>query len=127
MTATQSTGVFSSGFQFGGVCFDCDGYITDPAHWSRDTAELVAYIAGIDHLTEAHWRLIDRLRDYYPRLRQRSALLQRCWDMLAADQGVAQLFGNCRTLWRLAGLPNPKRDDGTGAQPGARPGVAVEM
>lgn len=43
---------------------DEDGYIQDLTDWTEDVANIIAKDEGVE-LTEAHWEVINFLRDYY--------------------------------------------------------------
>jgi tRNA 2-thiouridine synthesizing protein E len=40
-----------------------EGYMTNPAEWSREIAVEIAKEEGIPELTEAHWKVIDFCRN----------------------------------------------------------------
>ena len=49
---------------FGGVTvkLDDDGFLTDPAQWTKEVAEGLAKDVGIDPLTDRHWVVLDFVR-----------------------------------------------------------------
>ncbi len=87
--------------------FDEEGFFIGAADWSQADAQQLAEDMGIGRLTDRHWRIIEYIRDGYlsygslplMRLVCRATNVNRC--------DVIQLFGSCRNLWRVAGLPNP--------------------
>jgi tRNA 2-thiouridine synthesizing protein E len=40
-----------------------EGFMTDPTQWDRDIARVIAAEEGLSELTEAHWKLIDWIRE----------------------------------------------------------------
>jgi TusE/DsrC/DsvC family sulfur relay protein len=44
------------------VELDAEGFMTDPAQWTKEIAEAIARENGIDTLTEKHWKVIEFCR-----------------------------------------------------------------
>ena len=42
---------------------DDEGFMTDPSQWDEELAATLAAIAGIDELTDEHWRAIKFVRE----------------------------------------------------------------
>ncbi len=87
-----------------------EGFFTEPDEWTRDMAVELAREAGIDELTEDHWKVIDFMRAEYfekgtgPTVR-----------MLGKTSGVSvkelyQLFpkGPAKMAAKIAGIPKPR-------------------
>lgn len=87
-----------------------EGFFTEPDEWTRDMAVELAREAGIDELTENHWKVIDFMRAEYfekgtgPTVR-----------MLGKTSGVSvkelyQLFpkGPAKMAAKIAGIPKPR-------------------
>lgn len=89
------------------VAFDEDGFLADPTLWSRELAVQVAELDGLAPLTDTHWKVIDHVRERYARVGGVPAMRQVCRATSVARSDIAGLFGSCRAIWRLAGLPNP--------------------
>lgn len=92
------------------VWFDDEGFFWDPDEWSPDAAEALARERGIDELTEAQWRVITFMRDYY-RHHGRAPMnrdLRAGTEMTLME--LERLFPDGIKLGArvLAGLPNPK-------------------
>jgi TusE/DsrC/DsvC family sulfur relay protein len=92
------------------MLFDGEGFFWHADEWSADAAEELAREAGIEQLSEAQWRVIEFLREFY--FENGRAPLNR---KLAEGVGmsllsVERLFpsGIKYGARRLAGLPNPK-------------------
>ncbi len=87
--------------------FDADGFFADPQSWSPNTAIRVAEEYGIDPLTPLHWTIIHQVRERYYRLGSLPVMRLVCRAAGVERAKAHKLFGSCRTLWRVAGLPNP--------------------
>jgi dissimilatory sulfite reductase related protein len=87
--------------------FDDDGLLKDPSAWTRALAERIAQAEGLGGLTEAHWKIIDALREYHAKYRVAPPIPQVCRDLGMPKNAAHDLFHTCMTAWRVAGLPNP--------------------
>lgn len=85
---------------------DEDGFLLDPADWSREFTEHRALEKGIE-LTDKDWRLVELIRDKYLRLGSLPLMRHVCKQSGIDKLHVLQQFGSCLSLWRMAGLPNP--------------------
>lgn len=85
---------------------DADGFVVDPALWSPGMARVIARQEEI-RLTPEHWAILHELRKRHlaSGAIPPAFLVCRC---LGLDRKAARrLFGSCRTVWRIAGLPYP--------------------
>ena len=89
------------------LLMDEDGFLLDPAHWSPELAADLAQAAGIDGLEDSHWKAIEYLRAKYLNCRALPPMRRVCRHLGMDRHQVKSLFGGCRQLWRVAGLPNP--------------------
>lgn len=90
-----------------GVAFDDDGFLLEPAAWTRALAERIAQQAGVGPLGERHWRVVELVRSRFFAIGALPVMRLVCRAAgLDPRQGHA-LFGSCATLWRIAGLPHP--------------------
>lgn len=87
--------------------FDEDGFLRQPQIWNEQIARLVAKIDGLDELTEAHWRVIRSLRDYYAHFGAPPMCHHVSLETHMDKHCVEHLFHTQREAWRVAGLPNP--------------------
>ena len=87
--------------------FDEDGLIRDFTSWSDSLGEMLAQDAGIGQLTEAHWKIIRAMREYYAKFGSAPAMFRICRDAGIERKQLNELFGYCLVAWRVAGLPNP--------------------
>ncbi len=87
--------------------FDPDGFLAEPLLWNRQVAERIARADGIPHLTAKHWEVIDHVRGKYFQLGSLPVMRLVCRAAGLDRHKAHKLFGSCRGLWRMAGLPNP--------------------
>lgn len=87
--------------------FDRDGFFAEPHLWNRQVARRIAAAEGIAALTGKHWEVIDHVRGHYF-LNGSLPVMRLVCRAAGLDRHKAHmLFGRCRSLWRVAGLPNP--------------------
>jgi TusE/DsrC/DsvC family sulfur relay protein len=93
------------------ILFDHEGFLWQAEDWSEDVAEALALEAGICGLSEAQWRVIRFLREFYFEY-GRSPLNRKIVE------GVGMSLLELQSLFpggirhgakHIAGLPNPKR------------------
>lgn len=94
---------------------DKEGFLVNLHDWNEEIAKLIAQNEHI-HLTEAHWEIINLVRDFYqtfqisPSMR---ALVKRTGQILGEEKGksiyLMQLFpvSPARYSCKIAGLPKP--------------------
>ena len=90
-----------------GLVFDVDGFLIDPATWTREAARQIAITDGIGRLTPDHWAIIFDLRERYLKMGSLPVMSRICRAHHLKRGAVNELFGGCRRAWRIAGLPNP--------------------
>ncbi|MEA3641911.1 MAG: TusE/DsrC/DsvC family sulfur relay protein [Lamprobacter sp.] len=83
------------------------GFFKDPSFWNRDLALRLAAEMDLGELSEAHWRLIDRVRADYLDSGMLPVQPTLCHDLGLDPDCILTLFGGPIDVWRLAGLPNP--------------------
>ena len=96
---------------------DVDGYLLDINQWNKDVAIAIAKLENIE-LTEAHWEVIDFVRDFYQEYNTSPAiriLVKALALKLGTDKGnsryLQRLFpdGPAKQATKLAGLPKPAK------------------
>jgi TusE/DsrC/DsvC family sulfur relay protein len=87
--------------------FDADGFLVDAPDWSPAMAELLAREDGIDRLGATHWRVIHLVRERYFAFGALPVMRLVCRAAGLDPRQAHRLFNGCRSLWRIAGLPNP--------------------
>jgi dissimilatory sulfite reductase related protein len=87
--------------------FDSDGFLVESDAWTRALAESLAREDGIDSLGATHWKVIDLVRDRFHALGALPVMRLVCRAAGLDPHHAHDLFSSCRSLWRIAGLPNP--------------------
>lgn len=114
MTAPNATALHVDGRV---IARDKEGYLKQLADWDREVAAALAQEAGIV-LTDAHWMVLDVLRNFYAEYRISPAtrvLVKAVGKTLGAEKGTSaylmQLFpakqSPALVMAKIAGLPRP--------------------
>jgi tRNA 2-thiouridine synthesizing protein E len=94
---------------------DDDGYLVDLDSWSKEVAEVLAKEDSTD-LTDAHWEVINFLRDYYEKYQiapMIKILVKEIGKVMGPEKGntkyLYELYpaGPAKQACRYAGLPKP--------------------
>lgn len=94
---------------------DKHGFLKHLEDWNRDVAEIIASEEGIS-LSEAHWEIIDLLRQFYQEYELSPAmriLVKHTKEQLGPEKGTSiylmQLFPGspAKIASKIAGLPKP--------------------
>lgn len=102
-------------FQGKQIEVDEDGYLVNLDDWTKDLGEQMAKGDGQD-LTEAHWEVINFLRDYYAKYQiapMIKILVKEIAKVMGPEKGntkyLYELFpdGPAKQACRYAGLPKP--------------------
>ncbi len=97
------------------IARDKEGYLVDLACWQPAIAQQLAEEENIT-LTEAHWQIIQALRDFYIKFDHapnNRALVKFCAQTLGEEKissaYIMSLFGGtpAKTAAKIAGLPRP--------------------
>lgn len=89
------------------VAFDDEGFIINEYLWTHELAQQIASREGLGELNEKHWRVLDALRSKYQQLGGMPSMRSVCKSAGVVKYEVYSLFGNCLTVWKVAGLPDP--------------------
>ncbi len=89
------------------LAFDADGYLAEPLLWNRRVAEAIGRAEGLSVLTNKHWEVIDHVRGKYFELGALPVMRLVCRANGLDRHKAHELFGSCKSLWRIAGLPHP--------------------
>ena len=93
-----------------------EGFLLDQSRWTSDVGKALAEAHGIE-LTEAHWEILNLLRDFCDRGNEPPSmrhLSREIRSQLDPDKAksiyLMRLFGSspAKMAARLAGLPKPK-------------------
>ncbi len=94
---------------------DEDGYLVNLEDWTKEIAEIFAKEDELD-LTEAHWEVINFLRDYYEKYQiapMIKILVKEIGKSMGKEKGntkyLYELYpaGPAKQACRFAGLPKP--------------------
>ena len=87
--------------------FDEDGFLMDSSAWTKGLGAQIAEIDGLGPLTDSHWMVIEHVRERFFRVGGLPAMRLVCRATGLSKDDMHRLFGGCRSIWRIAGLPNP--------------------
>lgn len=97
------------------VELDDDGYLVDLEQWNKEVAEILAKEDSTE-LTDAHWEVINFLRDYYEKYQiapMIKILVKEIGKVMGPEKGntkyLYELYpaGPAKQACRYAGLPKP--------------------
>ncbi len=88
---------------------DEDGFIQQPELWNKDIALALANSDGVTELTEAHWKIINYIRDHYHQAGIAPMVRRICKDTGCSLRQIYELFpsGPAKGACKVAGLPKP--------------------
>jgi dissimilatory sulfite reductase related protein len=88
---------------------DEDGFLQDPTQWNDDVALDFMVTEGVNELTEAHWKVIRYIRDYYLQFGIAPMIRKVCKQTGFSLKEIYALFpsGPAKGACKLAGLPKP--------------------
>jgi len=87
--------------------FDEDGFLADSESWTPSLAEDIARLEGNSGLSAKHWDVIHLVRERYFSIGALPVMRLVCRAAGLDPHMAHQMFSSCRSLWRIAGLPNP--------------------
>jgi len=87
--------------------FDSDGFLADTQRWSPALAERIAAQEGLPALRPKHWEIIDLVRARYFSIGALPVMRLICRAAGIEPGQAHHLFPSCKSLWRIAGLPDP--------------------
>lgn len=97
--------------EFGGkqIEVDEDGFILDPAIWDQAVAADIARTEDVEELSEAHWKIINYLREYYQKFGIAPMIRKLCKETGSDLKTIYELFpsGPAKGACKIAGLPKP--------------------
>jgi tRNA 2-thiouridine synthesizing protein E len=88
---------------------DDEGFIQEPARWNSEMAQALANADGVTELTEAHWKVINYIRDYYKEFEVAPMVRKLCKETGCSLREIYDLFpsGPANGACKVAGLPKP--------------------
>jgi dissimilatory sulfite reductase related protein len=87
--------------------FDEDGFLEDGERWTPRLAQEIAWLEGQGVLGARHWDIIELVRSRYFSIGALPVMRLVCRAAGLDPRQAHHLFSSCRSLWRIAGLPNP--------------------
>lgn len=87
-----------------------EGFMIHPEEWDKEIAEFLAKIEeGLDELTEAHWSVINYIRNYYLENKIVPMIRLICKNTGFNLKQIYDLFpsGPSKGAAKIAGLPKP--------------------
>ena len=106
-TATPGTAIFT--WNNHEVEVDEDGFIQQPELWDDRLALALAHTDGVAELTEAHWKIIRYIRDYFHEFEIAPMIRKLCKETGFSLREIYDLFpsGPAKGACKVAGLPKP--------------------
>jgi TusE/DsrC/DsvC family sulfur relay protein len=91
------------------VQVDDDGFLQKPEQWNERVALALASAEGLSELTEAHWKVVRYIRDYYLEYDIAPMVRKICKETGCALRDIFDLFpsGPAKGACKVAGLPKP--------------------
>jgi len=88
---------------------DEDGFLQDPQIWNEAVAKDFASTESVADLTEAHWKVINYIRNYYLQFGIAPMIRKLCKETGCPLQRMYDLFpsGPAKGACKVAGLPKP--------------------
>jgi TusE/DsrC/DsvC family sulfur relay protein len=98
-------------FQWQDVTIDVDedGFMEKPELWSERVALALASTESINDLTEAHWKVVNYLRDYYQKFGIAPMIRKLCKETGFSLKEIYELFpsGPAKGACKVSGLAKP--------------------
>ena len=92
------------------VRIDPEGFLVDPAEWSRELGEQIAAESGITELTDRHWQVIEFMRERFLTTGNAPSIRSLGKESGVAVKELYQLFpkGPAKLAAKIGGIPKPK-------------------
>ena len=88
---------------------DEDGFLQEPDLWNETAARDLAASEGVAQMTEAHWAIVNYLRNYYLQFGAAPMVRKVAKETGYSLARIYELFpsGPAKGACRVAGLPKP--------------------
>jgi dissimilatory sulfite reductase related protein len=88
---------------------DEDGFLEDPDIWTEEVGTAFATTEGVDAMTDAHWVVVNYIRDYYQEFGTAPMIRKLCKQTKTDLKKIYELFpsGPAKGACKIAGLPKP--------------------
>ena len=89
---------------------DTEGFMTDPAQWTREVAAAIAQEEGIAALTPAHWKVIEYMQKEFKETGQAPSIRRINKTGVVSTKELYELFpgGPAKKAAKIAGLKKPE-------------------
>ncbi len=98
-------------FQAGDITLeiDEDGFIQEPTLWTEQVAHALAKTEGVAQMSDAHWKVVNYLRNYYLQFGVAPMIRKLCKETGFKLAEVYEMFpsGPAKGACKVAGLPKP--------------------
>ena len=91
------------------IPMDEDGFMADPASWTRELAAVIADADGVPELTPDHWKVMNVVREHWLAHGTAPMIRVLCREAGFTLKYVYELFPNgpAHGACKYAGLPRP--------------------
>jgi tRNA 2-thiouridine synthesizing protein E len=91
------------------LVIDDDGFMQESELWNDHVALALASTEGLSELTDAHWKIINYIRDYYSQYQIAPMIRKLCKETGFTLKQIFELFpsGPARGACKVAGLAKP--------------------
>ena len=88
---------------------DEDGFIQQPEQWNEEVAKALATTEDVEEMTEAHWKIVHYLRDYYKQFGIAPMIRKLCKETGFSLKQIYELYpsGPAKGASKVAGLTKP--------------------
>jgi dissimilatory sulfite reductase related protein len=88
---------------------DEDGFIQKPEEWNEEVAKALASTEDVQDMTEAHWKLVYYLREYYQKFGIAPMIRKMCKETGFTLKEIYELYpsGPAKGACKVAGLTKP--------------------
>jgi dissimilatory sulfite reductase related protein len=97
--------------ELAGQTLDVDerGFMTETGKWNKEIAKAFARLEGIEELTEAHWKVLNYIRQYYLANNMCPMVRRLVKDSGLTLKQIYDLFpeGPAQSACKWAGVPKP--------------------
>jgi len=88
---------------------DEDGFIQQPEQWNEEVAKALASTEDVEEMTEAHWKIVNYLRDYNKQFGIAPMIRKLCKETGFSLKEIYALYpsGPAKGACKVAGLTKP--------------------
>jgi len=88
---------------------DEDGFIQQPEQWNEEVAKALASTEDVEEMTEAHWKIVNYLRDYNKQFGIAPMIRKLCKETGYTLKEIYELYpsGPAKGACKVAGLTKP--------------------